>query len=64
MKSTNKDQGKNFLVKVTSFSLEVLLYAIIFRIFEGASLEQSMKAAIVLAIGVRLFIAYISTNKN
>jgi heme/copper-type cytochrome/quinol oxidase subunit 4 len=53
MKKSKPKASDLFLAKVTSFCLEILLYAVVFIALEGASVETAVKAAIVLAIGVR-----------
>jgi heme/copper-type cytochrome/quinol oxidase subunit 4 len=63
MSASKKPKENAFLVKVVSFSLEILLYTVVFLVLESASLEQAMKAAIVLAIGIRFFFHIIKGSK-
>jgi hypothetical protein len=56
MSASKKPKENAFLAKVTAFSLEVLLYTIVFIGLEGASVETAVKASIVLAIGIRFFL--------
>jgi hypothetical protein len=56
MKKQEKKSTDNWLAKLTSLSLEILLYTTVFIFLESASVEQAVKAGIVLAIGVRFFL--------
>jgi choline-glycine betaine transporter len=56
MKKQEKKPVDNLIAKATSLSLEILLYTVVFIALESASVEQAVKAAIVLAIGIRFFL--------
>jgi hypothetical protein len=49
---------QKFKAKSISFFVELLLYSLVFIVLEDASLTTALKAAIVLAIFVRIFVAY------
>jgi len=63
MKKQEKKPADNLLSKATSLSLEILLYTIVFIALESASVEQAVKAGIVLAIGIRFFLHIIKGLK-
>jgi uncharacterized membrane protein YGL010W len=44
-----------YTIPVISFSIEVILYAVIFIAIEAATMENAFKAAVVLAIALRIF---------
>jgi len=52
---STKEKDK-FLIKITSFALEVVLYTSVFLAFETQEMEVAVKAAIVLAVGIRFFL--------
>jgi hypothetical protein len=63
MKKQEKKPVDNLIAKATSLSLEILLYTVVFIALESASVEQAVKAAIVLAIGIRFFLHIIKGLK-
>jgi hypothetical protein len=64
MKKQDKKSKDNWLVKSTSLSLEILLYTIVFIVLEAASVEQAVKASVVLAIGIRFAIHLWNNRKK
>jgi len=55
MKKYTENQFK-FITKVVSFALEILLYTSVFLALDSATVEVAVKAAIVLAVGIRFFL--------
>jgi hypothetical protein len=51
-------EKEKFLVKVTSLAFEIILYTGVFLAFETQDMEVAVKAAIVLAVGIR-FVLYV-----
>jgi hypothetical protein len=52
-------EKEKFLVKATSLAFEIVLYTGVFLFFETQDIEVAVKAAIVLAIGIR-FVLYLT----
>jgi uncharacterized membrane protein YGL010W len=46
-----------------TFGIEVILYAIVFMALDSASIESAFKAAVVLAIALRIFYKLLNSNK-
>jgi hypothetical protein len=53
-----------YTIPVFSFGLEVFLYAIIFIAIEAATIETAFKAALVLAVALRILWKYLDSRKK
>jgi len=51
-------------IPLFTFGIEVVLYAIVFMALEAASIESAFKAAVVLAIALRIFYKLLNSNKS
>jgi len=51
-------------IPLFTFGIEVILYAIVFMALDSASIESAFKAAVVLAIALRIFYKLLNSNKS